>query len=123
MRVQCLYLITHETLKTGIFHKGDKMKKIPFGSIEIQKGLWLFEQNKNIASKIYKTRELYSSDGYCFWQVSNTGNYDEEENLKPESERVYAQYAGLGSGMGAWTYEQLNAEFISVPIQEGFEIV
>lgn len=99
------------------------MKQIPFGSIEIQKGLWLFENDKNINGKIYKTRELYSGQGYCFWQVSNAENYDEEENLKPESERVYAQYAGLGSGMSAWTYEQLNKEFISVPIQEGFEIV
>lgn len=99
------------------------MKQIPLGSVEIQEGLWLFEQNKNIASKIYKTRELYSSDGYCFWQVSNPENYDEEENLKPESERVYAQFMGLASGMSEWTYEQLNKEFISVPIQEGFEIV
>ena len=99
------------------------MKKIPFGSIEIQKGLWLFEQNKNIASKIYKTRKLYSSEGYCFWQVSDPENYDEEGNLKPESERVYAQFAGLASGMSEWTYEQLNAEFISVPAQKHFEIV
>lgn len=100
-----------------------EIREIPEGSIEIQPGLWLYEYQRVIAGTTYTNRKLYSSEGYCFWQVSQPENYDEEGNLKPESERVYAQYALLSNSLTSWTYEQLNAEFISVPVQEGFEIV
>lgn len=96
---------------------------IPEGSVEIQTGLWMHEEQRTIAGRVYTLRKLYSAEGYCFWQVSQPENYDEEGNLKPESERVYAQYAGLSASMGLWTYEQLNAEFISVPVQDDYEIV
>lgn len=99
------------------------LQVIPEGSVEIQTGLWLHEQERIIGGNTYILRKLYSAEGYCFWQVSQPENYDEEGNLKPESERVYAQHAVLGSNTVSWTYEQLNAEFISVPVQDGFEIV
>lgn len=98
-------------------------RPIPDGSVEIQTGLWMHEYNLVLAGNTYLKRDLYSAEGYCFWQVSNTENYDAEGNLLPESERMYAQYAGLAISMSSWTYEQLNAEFISVPVQEGYEIV
>ena len=98
------------------------MREIPAGSVEIQTGLYVYDSTTVIGGVTYPTRKLYSAEGYCFWQVSDPENYDEEGNLKPESERLYTQYAGLGRILATWTYDKLNAEFISVPVQEGFEI-
>lgn len=97
--------------------------EIPAGSVEIQTGLYVYDTTTIIAGTTYPKRKLYSAEGYCFWQVSNPENYDEEGNLLPAEERVYAQYSSLAVSQATWTYEQLNAEFISVPVQEGFEIV
>lgn len=97
------------------------LMEIPEGSIEIQTGLYLYTYTRTIAGTGYTFRQLYSSEGYCFWEVNNPENYDEEGNLKPENERVYVQFAALA--ISYTTVEQINADFISVPIQEGFEIV
>lgn len=91
--------------------------------IEIQEGLYLEEFEKVIAGNLRLRRILHSADGYCFYDLQQPENYDEEGNLKPAEDRVYATYASLGIGMSSWTYEQINAQFISVPIQPGYEIV
>lgn len=102
-------------------------REIPTGSIEIQTGLYLCETNVVIAGTTYLRRELYSAENYCFYD--NTEEiYDDEGNLIPDEEvlptqRKYAQYRGLAISFSTWTYEQLNARFISVPVQDGFEIV
>ena len=46
-------------------------------------------------------------------------NYDEEGNLLPLEQRVFAQYASTACR----TIEQLNENYVSVPVQEGYEIV
>lgn len=97
--------------------------EIPSGSIEIQTGLWLYEYNMVISGVTYLKRKLYSGEGYCFYQTSQPENYDEDGNLLPLEQRIYAQYASLGFDMSSWTHEQLNAEFVSVPVQDGYEIV
>ena len=91
--------------------------------IEIQTGLYLEEYNLVIGGTSYIRRKLHSSDGYCFWNNQDVNNYDEEGNLRPENERIYMQDASLGINQSSWTYDQLNAVFISVPVQEGYEIV
>lgn len=63
--------------------------------------------------------DIYSAEGYCFWEVQQPENYDEEGNLKSPAERVYARVAYTCFS----TIEELNANFISVPIEEGYEIV
>lgn len=93
---------------------------IPEGSVEIQTGLYVYDEQKTIGGTTYTFRKLYSAENYCFWQVSDPENYDEEGNLKPANERVYAQYAALAISQSSWTYDQLNAEFISVPVEESF---
>ncbi len=97
------------------------IREIPEGSIEIQTGLFLYAYDKTIGGVDYTFRQLFSSEGYCFWNVNQAENYDENGNLKPENERVYAQWASLS--INYTTTEQINADFISVPVQAGFEIV
>lgn len=104
-----------------------KIKAIPEGSIEIQTGLWLYEYQRIIIGNNVTLRNLYSDENYCFYDLADE-YYDEDGNLIPENEirpnqRKYYQFMGLSSNMSSWTYEQLNAEFISVPVQDGFEIV
>lgn len=99
------------------------IREIPAGSVEIQTGLYVYDSTIVIAGNTYPKRQLYSAEGYCFYDVEQPENYDEEGNLKPAEERVYAQYSGLAVSQASWTYEQLNARYISVPVQDGYEIV
>ena len=101
--------------------------EIPEGSVEIQTGLYLYEYTQTIGTREYTFRKLYSSEGYCFYDLSDE-YYDEEGNLIPESEvqpsqRIYYQYQSLAINYSSWTYEQLNAQFISVLVDDSYEIV
>lgn len=82
-------------------------REIPNGAVEIQTGLWLYTYNKTIGGTTYTFKDLYSSDGYCFYN-----------NTWTEEERIYWQYASLGV---------LDSEdnYTSIPISqlsEGSEI-
>ena len=94
-------------------------REIPNGSVEIQTGLWLQTYSKTIGGREYTFRNVYSADGYCFWKVAQPENYDEDGKLLQEDERFYFTY----SSCVYTTLEEINANFISVPVQEGFEIV
>lgn len=91
---------------------------IPEGSIEIQTGLWAHNRQFTFDGIFYSVYDLYSAEGYCFWEVNQPENYDEEGNLKPPVERVYSRIAYTPYE----TIEELNENFISVPIEPGFEI-
>lgn len=93
---------------------------IPEGSIEIQTGIYLHEYTQTISGTEYTFKELYSSEGYCFYWLSNPENYDEDGNLKPANERVYAQY--MHCAISA-TLETINSDVVSVPIEAGCENV
>lgn len=95
------------------------VRPIPEGSVEVQTGLWAYPK-EFIYNGIDRSHyNVYSSEGYCFWEVSQPENYDEEGNLKPLEERVFAQYAVTPYT----TIEEVNAAFVSVPAQDGYEIV
>lgn len=96
------------------------IREIPEGSVEIQVGLYLYEYTKTISGTEYTFKQLYSSEGYCFYEINQPENYDEDGNLKPPSERIYAQY--MSCGISA-TLEWINANIVSVPIEAGYEIV
>ena len=94
--------------------------------IELQTGLYLEEQTRTVNGNLRTYRYLHSSDGYCFYDAEDE-YYDEEGNLIPPEnvlpeQRMYYQWASLAIYMSSWTYEQLNAKWISVPIEDGFEI-
>lgn len=100
------------------------LNEIPTGAVEIQIGLYLLETPYTVSGVERIRRELYSADGYCFWERTQPENYvdgDVEGELLPLEQRVFAQYARLSSYYN--TVELINADFISVPVQDGYEIV
>ena len=94
-------------------------RPIPEGSIEIQTGLWAAENHYTFNGQPRMCYDLYSSEGYCFWEVNQPENYDEEGNLLPLEQRIFAQYARTSYK----TIEDLNVNFVSVPVQPSYEIV
>ena len=95
------------------------VRPIPEGSVEVQTGLWAWLRTYIFNGQEHKEYNVYSAEGYCFWEVSQPENYDEEGNLKPLEERVFAQFAITPYT----TIEEVNAAFVSVPVQDGYEIV
>lgn len=93
--------------------------EIPATAVEVQTGLWGDLVTLTLGSMTRTRYVLYSSEGYCFYDLNQGENYDEDGNLKPAEERTYAQYMATG----CTTIEQINARFVSVPVQDGYEIV
>lgn len=99
-------------------------RDIPEGSIEIQIGLWLYTSTFNVGSVTYTKRQLYSSEGYCFYDSSaEVYREDEEGNLVlvPNdevlpTERVYMQYSTVAQTTDINVY-------VSVPVDDSYEIV
>lgn len=75
-------------------------REIPSTAVEIQTGLWMNTTTFTVNNVEYIQRELYSSEGYCFYN-----------NTWAEEERIYWQYASLGL---------LDSEnnYTSIPISE-----
>lgn len=95
------------------------VRPIPEGSVEIQTGLWAAERHYTFNGQPRMRYTLYSAEGYCFWEIQQPENYDEEGNLLPLEQRIFAQYAITGYT----TIDDLNANYESVPVQDGYEIV
>lgn len=92
---------------------------IPQDAFEIQTGLWAVVNYYTFKGQTRMRYNIYSADGYCFWEVRQPENYDEEGNLLPLEQRVYAQYMKTIYS----TIEELNENFRSIPVQEAYEIV
>lgn len=95
----------------------ERLREIPDGSIEVQTGLWAKAETLTWGSMTRTFYDLYSAEGYCFYCPDE--NLDENGNLLPENERIYARYRSTT----CTTIEQINARFVSVPVQDGYEIV
>lgn len=94
-------------------------REIPEGSVEVQTGLWGHLKSFTHNGTEYAYYNIYSSESYCFYEINQPENYDEEGNLKPADELVYATYCSTVCK----TVEDINANFVSVPYQEGYEVV
>ena len=100
-------------------------REIPEGSVEIQTGLWLYSYERVIGGNTYLFRQLFSSEGYCFYdKTEEIWRYNEEtgesvlvpeEDILPQ-ERTYAQWASLG------LITDVN-NYVSVPVDDSYEIV
>ena len=91
-------------------------REIPEGATEIQTGLYWHVVERVIGGNTYRFGYLYSAEGYCFYDTLTPENFDEEGNLKPAEERLYATYASV-------PVDTDLSLFISVPVQPGYEIV
>lgn len=94
-------------------------REIPEGSIEIQTGLYAEQRRLTIGNTVYIGYNLYSAEGYCFYCLNVPENFDDEGNLKPPNERIYATFMASAYR----TIEAINADIVSVPVEEGYEIV
>ena len=94
------------------------IRPIPMDSVEIQNGLWAHLHTFTVGGITRSYYELYSAEGYCFYYLDQPENYDAEGNLKQPAERVYAQYCTC-----MYPFEEINQHYVSVPVEEGYEIV
>lgn len=90
---------------------------------ELQTGLYKKLVVEHAGSLTITYSELYSADGYCFYDVTEE-IYDEEGNLIPPedvqpSQRTYAQYCATP----ITDNDELNAKYVSVPVDPSYEIV
>lgn len=91
-------------------------KPIPKSAFLFKEGLYINEYDKSVGKMAWTVWELYSAEGYQFYDLTQPENYDEEGNLVPENERVYAQYMIMRKDE-----KYVTENIISVPIQEGYE--
>lgn len=98
------------------------MREIPTTAVEVQTGLWADLVTTQFGNMTRTKYNLYSAEGYCFYDLNDPACYEDGDitgDLLPENERVYAQFMVTG----CTTIEQINARFVSVPVQDGYEIV
>lgn len=95
-----------------------RVREIPEGAFLYKEGLYIFEKQMNVGSLSWTVWELYSADGWCFYDLEQPENYDEEGNLLPAEQRVYAQYRTMRKNEA-----YVTNNIISVPVQDGYEIV
>jgi hypothetical protein len=93
-------------------------KEIPKESKQIQEGLYLHEYSKKIAGKEYAFKQLFAATGYCFYDILQPDNYDEEGNMLPENERLYMSYMSCAYS----SIDEINKNIISV-INNSFNVV
>ena len=94
----------------------ERLRDIPSTAVEVQTGLWAVERTVTMGTMSRVVHDLYSAEGYCFYIPAN--NVDMDGNLLPENERTYYQFMFSGYS----SIEQINANVVSVPVQEGYEI-
>lgn len=92
---------------------------IPEGSIEVQTGLWWSYQPFTFNGNTIPYGELFAAEGYCFYDLNRAENYDEEGNLLPAANLIYEIHCTCVEE----TAEAINAYIVSVPYQEGYEVV
>lgn len=96
-------------------------REIPTTAVEVQTGLWwdYHPRTSVVTGNTIHSGELYASEGYCFYNLMMGENLDEEGNLVPAEDRVYALYATCLCA----TADDVNATYFSVPYQPGYEVV
>lgn len=91
---------------------------IPENAFLFKEGLYIVETEIRMGSLTRIKWELYSAEGWCFYDLQIPENYDEEGNLLPADQRMYAQYSIMTKDE-----DYVNNNIICVPVQPGYEIV
>lgn len=93
------------------------LRKIPSTAVKVQTGLYADKKTVKIGSYERTVYDIYSAKGYCFYIPANNINGETGE-LLPENERTYYQFMYSGYS----NIEQINANIVSVPMQDGYEL-
>lgn len=67
-------------------------RAIPKGAFLYKEGLYILETNLLLAGRPVIKWELYSAEGWHFYDLQVLENYDEEGNLVPAEQRLYHTY-------------------------------
>lgn len=94
-------------------------REIPEAAVEVQPGLWWHYHPFTFNGNVIPYGELYATEGYCFYDLMVPENFDEDGNLKPAGELLYAIYSTCVCA----TVDEVNAMYFSVPYQPGYEVV
>ena len=97
------------------------IKTIPKGAFQYKEGLYVLETPVKSGPLSWTVWELYSAEGYCFYDLTQPENYvdgDVEGELLPLEKRVFAQYMTMCKDE-----EYVTNNIISVPIEDGYENV
>lgn len=92
-------------------------RTIPENAFLFKENLYIVETVITMGSMTRIKWEVYTPEDYCFYDLDDECNYDEEGNLRPETERMYYQYM-----ITVKNEERFRDRIIVVPVQEGFEI-
>ena len=95
-----------------------QLKSIPIGGAEIQPGLWAAVNVFTMNGVEYSFYDIYSSEGYHFWEVQQPENYNEDGELLPLNQRAFSEYARTAYR----TIDELNANFKSVKFEDDNEV-
>lgn len=93
-------------------------REIPESAFLYKEGLYIVETALLLDGIAITKWELYSADGWCFYDLQQPENYDEDGNLLPSEQRVYARYSIMRKDE-----EYVTSNIIPVPVQEGYEII
>lgn len=90
---------------------------------EIQTGLYLEEHEFVVNGRVYHNSTLRSANGYCFYDktedvVDEEGNIIPLEEIQP-TQRKYSRWLKTP----LTDIDEINSQYVSVPIEYGFEIV
>lgn len=89
---------------------------IPEGAFLIKEGLYVHERSFKIGKQSYTAWDLYSADGWCFYDLQQVENYVDGNiggELVPVEERTYSRFAIMPKDE-----EYVTNNIISVPIIE-----
>ena len=89
---------------------------IPSGASLIKEGLYLHERTVVIGTRTIIAWDLYSAEGWCFYDLKQAENYVDGNvggELVEEDKRVYSEFATMPKDE-----EYVTNNIISVPIIE-----
>ena len=89
--------------------------------VEIQKGLFLEARSFVVNGVFHYNSILHSADGYCFYDKTEE-IYDEERNLVTDVKPTQRRYM-RGIITPITSIEELNSIYVSLPIEDNFEIL
>ena len=93
-------------------------KTIPENAFQYKEGLYINEFEASMGTLHWTVWELYAVDGWYFYDLEQPENYNEEGELLPPEELVYAKFMTMRKNE-----EYVTNNIIPVPVVPGRESV